>query len=118
MRSIIGAIVVVFSMCVAFSSAMAACTGKVIIQELAMGAGGWTHILIKDMADTDIMNCGPHTTHAFMFNFNDSYGTSDGKKMLYSALLAATTTGKEVMLCSTKCDSQHPTYTTLTSMYY
>ena len=97
---------------------MAACTGKVIIQELAMTAGGWTVLLIKDMADTDLMNCGSHTTHALLFNFNDNYGTSDGKKMLYSALLAATTTGKEVMLCSTKCDSQHPSYSTLTNMYY
>lgn len=118
MNNIVRTAVMGFSLYTASSTAMAACTGNVMVEELAMGAGGWTHILIKDMTDTDIMNCGQHTTHALMFNFNDNYGTPDGKKMLYSALLAAATTGNEVNLCSTKCDSQHPSYSTLTSMSY
>jgi len=91
----------------------ATCTGLVKIQQLWPRQGGWVHIQAEGITDIDIMNCGVHNNIGLLLNFNDTTGTLEGKKMLYSALLAAFTAGKKMELCSDGCDTQYPTFSRL-----
>lgn len=95
-------------------AAMGACTGNVKIKELWPRSNGWVHIVAENVSDIDLANCGNHSSTALLLNYNDSHGSLEGKKMLYSAILAAFTAGKTLRLCSDACDSQHPSYSTLT----
>jgi len=94
-------------------SASAACTGLVKITQLWPRQDGWVHIQAEGVADIDISNCGVHSSIGMLLNFNDATGTAEGKKMLYSTLLAAFAAGKKMELCSDGCDTQHNTYTRL-----
>jgi len=117
MKNMIRMIVMGFSLYMSCTTAMAVCTESVTIEKLWPSAGGGVHIQIKDMADSDLMNCGRHSIDALILNYNDSSGTLEGKKMLYTALLTSLVAGLKVKLCSSKCDSQHPDYSTLINIY-
>ena len=109
MKNIIGSLVLIlFSV-----SANAACTGLVKIEKLFPREGGWVHIQAEGVTDIDIMNCGRNNNLGMLLNFNDTSGTDQGKKMLYSTLLTAFSAGKVMKLCSSGCDSQHSGYSRL-----
>lgn len=95
------------------TSVYAACTHIVEIEKLWPREGGWVHIQAKGVSDIDISNCGQNNYWGMLLNFNDKHGTSDGKKMLLSSLLASFTSGKKLKLCSNGCDSQFPKYSRL-----
>lgn len=58
----------------------------------------------------DIKSCGVGGESGLILNLNGSGGTLDGKRMMYSTLMAAFMAGKTLSLCSDACDSQHATY--------
>jgi len=91
----------------------AECTSLVRIESLWPREGGWIHIKAVGVNNIDIMNCGAKNDLGMLLNYNDISGTLEGKKMLYSTLLAAFSAGKMMKLCSDGCDSQHPVYSRL-----
>ncbi|BBA33795.1 hypothetical protein sS8_1841 [Methylocaldum marinum] len=96
--------------------AIGACTGQVKIKELYSRSGGWVHVVAENVSDIDLANCGHHNSTALVLNYTDSHGTLEGKKILYSAILAAFTAGKTLRLCSDACDSRFSSYSTLTDI--
>lgn len=95
----------------------AACTGYVKLQKFYPNEAGYIHILAEGVADMDVMNCGIHSDAGMLLNFSDSSGTEMGKKVLYTTLLTAYTTGKIINLCSSGCDSVHTRYSRLSYIY-
>lgn len=94
-------------------SAMAVCTGLGKIEVLWPRSDGWVHVKMEGLQNMDIMNCGQGGDKGMLLNFNDSHGTIQGKQMLYSTLLAAFMSGRQLQLCATACDSQHSAYSRL-----
>jgi len=94
----------------------ATCTDPVKIQDLAVRTDGWIHVKAVGLADMDIMNCGKNDHTGMLLNFNDSYGTIEGKQLMFSTLLSIYMSGKSVQLCSGGCDSQHTVYSRLDSI--
>jgi hypothetical protein len=96
--------------------ASAACTGSVTIAELRPREEGWIHVVASGGMNMDLNGCGVTGSQGLLLNFNDTGGTLDAKKAFLAMLLAAQASGKTLMLCSTRCDSQHSAYSSLTSI--
>jgi hypothetical protein len=94
--------------------ALAACTGSVTIAEFYPRDGGWVHVLAAGVPNMDLFGCGNTGPFGLLLNFNDTGGSVEGKKLLWSTLLTAHASGKRLMLCSSRCDSQYPGYSSLT----
>ncbi len=94
--------------------ANAVCTSLGKIEKIWPRSGGWVHVQLAGMSNMDINSCGAGGATGLLLNFNNSSGTSEGKQMLYSTLLAAFMAGKQLSLCSNQCDTQFPTYSVLT----
>lgn len=105
---------ILLSLLMANSVFAANCTGMVTIKELWPRQEGWIHVVAEGVTNMDISNCGNTGATGLLLNYNDSTGSLEGKKMLYSTLLAAFASGKLMRLCSARCDSQFPTYSSLT----
>ena len=103
----------VFMLLSASLNAETICTAQVKVTELYPREGGWTHVRLEGIADADLSNCGNHGSLALLLNYNDTVGTLDGKKILLATLMAAKMTGEPIRLCSTGCDTQHPSYSRL-----
>ena len=97
----------------AATNASAACTAIGTIEKLWPREGGWVHISMEGRENMDLMNCGTGNKLGLLLNLNDTGGSLEGKKMLYSTLLAAFVSGKKLRLCSLECDSQYPWYSKL-----
>lgn len=94
------------------------CTPKAKIKTLWPRSAGWVHIQLEGVDNMDIKNCGAGGVAGLLFNFNDSSGTNEGKKMMYATLLASFMSGKELSICSYDCDSQHPSFSSLDEINY
>ena len=105
------------------NNALALCTDTVTISALAQSHRGYIHVLAKDadnnlIKDMDILNCGNNTAYGMMFDLKDTYDSSnvDGKKLLYSTLLYAYSSGEGVKLCARTCSSLHAIYSSLSNI--
>ena len=86
-------------------------TGKV--GKLLPRNGGYVHIVIDGVDNIDLKNCGQGNYYGMLLNYNDTTGTVELKKLMYSSLLTAYSSGKEVTVCATGCDTQIPSYSRL-----
>lgn len=100
-----------------FFEASAACSGYVTIAELAPREEGWIHVIAAGGINMDLNSCGATGPYGLLINLNDvAAGSMEGKKILWATLLSAQASGKSLNLCSTRCDSQHSAYSSLTSV--
>lgn len=107
-------IIVLLLVIPAVSNAATVCTQNTRIAALYVRDGGWMHVKLQGLDDSDISNCGNHSSIGLLFNFNDATGTLEGKQMLLDVILEAKRSGDLVRLCSTGCDTQHTNYSRLT----
>ena len=96
--------------------AKAVCTEIGTIEKLSPREGGWVHVQLEGRSNMDLMNCGRGDALGLILNLNDTGGSLEGKKLLYSTILAAFTSGKQLRLCSSACDSQFSSYSKLDSI--
>ena len=106
-------ILAVFMFFASSHASASVCTGMVTVKEMYPRDGGWIHVVAEGVSNMDLNNCGHGGSTGLLLNYNDTHGSLDGKKMIFSSLLAAFTAGKKLNICSDSCDSQHPTYSRL-----
>lgn len=99
------------------SSAFAAtaCTPYLKVKELKTRGAGYTIPVLEGLANTDIKECGRNNHKSLIFNFKNTEDRPhpDGQKMLLRQLELAFAMQLDVSICSTGCDSQYPTYSSI-----
>lgn len=89
------------------------CTAPSKIKSLYPRDGGWVAVEVEGLANADISSCGNSGPSGLLLNYNDTTGSLQGKRMVYSILLLARINGASLVLCSDGCDTQHPSYSRL-----
>jgi len=103
--------ILAFAMFISTGHAQLECTsGYLLIERLHVHITGWVHVELEGLGNADLNSCGTNSSTSLLLNYNDTTGTADGRTMMYSTILAAFNTGKKVKICSSGCDTQHPTY--------